>query len=171
MAAGSRSGTGGEAEGQGRLATRAHPSCDYGVMIARWSLWGECRTARPGGHWPQVRSPLRARAHVTSQHAVPPKGERTLVRLWKADPLPSIQGGVFWTTQNSAQPRVTTAQPPNSQYRDWRLHLVVPGYEDSTLGNIFAAYVRTGACNSAIAKSGIEWQRFMISTVRSRSMG
>src|SRR5262245_44361437 len=44
-----------------------------------------------------------------------PKGERTLLGLWKADPLPSMPGGVFWHPQNSAQPLVTTAQPPNSR--------------------------------------------------------
>ncbi len=37
------------------------------------------------------------------------------------------------------------------------LLLVVPGYEDSTFGNIFASYVKTGECNASIAKSGIEY--------------
>ena len=37
-----------------------------------------------------------------------------------------------------------------------RLPLVVPGYEDSTFGNIFASYVKTGECSASIAKSGIE---------------
>jgi deoxyhypusine synthase len=37
------------------------------------------------------------------------------------------------------------------------LPLVVPGYEDSTFGNIFASYVKTGECNAAIVKSGIEY--------------
>lgn len=35
--------------------------------------------------------------------------------------------------------------------------IVVPGYEDSTFGNIFASYVKTGECNANIAKSGIEY--------------
>ncbi|QRK11305.1 deoxyhypusine synthase family protein [Archangium violaceum] len=38
-----------------------------------------------------------------------------------------------------------------------RLPLVVPGYEDSTFGNIFASYVKTGECNASIVKSGIEY--------------
>ncbi len=38
-----------------------------------------------------------------------------------------------------------------------KLPIVVPGYEDSTFGNIFASYVRTGECNAAIVKSGIEY--------------
>ncbi|MFO0678509.1 MAG: deoxyhypusine synthase family protein [Polyangiaceae bacterium] len=36
------------------------------------------------------------------------------------------------------------------------LPIVVPGYEDSTFGNIFASYVKTGECDARIAKSGIE---------------
>ena len=35
--------------------------------------------------------------------------------------------------------------------------MVVPGYEDSTFGNIFASYVKTGECNPGIVKSGIEY--------------
>ena len=37
------------------------------------------------------------------------------------------------------------------------LPLVVPGHEDSTFGNIFASYVRTGECSAASVKSGIEY--------------
>jgi deoxyhypusine synthase len=37
-----------------------------------------------------------------------------------------------------------------------KLPIVVPGYEDSTFGNIFASYVKTGECSASIAKSGIE---------------
>jgi len=37
------------------------------------------------------------------------------------------------------------------------LPLVVPGYEDSTFGNIFASYVKTGDISASIAKSGIEY--------------
>ncbi len=38
-----------------------------------------------------------------------------------------------------------------------RLPMVVPGYEDSTFGNIFASYVKTGECDARIVKSGIEY--------------
>lgn len=38
-----------------------------------------------------------------------------------------------------------------------RLPIVVPGYEDSTFGNIFASHVKTGECGATIAKSGIEY--------------
>lgn len=35
--------------------------------------------------------------------------------------------------------------------------MVVPGYEDSTFGNIFASYVKRGDTSASIAKSGIEY--------------
>ncbi len=37
------------------------------------------------------------------------------------------------------------------------LPIVVPGYEDSTFGNIFASYVKTGECSALSVKSGIEY--------------
>lgn len=37
------------------------------------------------------------------------------------------------------------------------LPVVVPGYEDSTFGNIFASYVANGECQPGIVKSGIEY--------------
>ena len=37
------------------------------------------------------------------------------------------------------------------------LPVVVPGYEDSTFGNIFASHVKLGECGASIAKSGIEY--------------
>lgn len=37
------------------------------------------------------------------------------------------------------------------------LPIVVPGYEDSTFGNIFAGYVKTGDVQASIAKSGVEY--------------
>ncbi len=37
------------------------------------------------------------------------------------------------------------------------LPIVVPGYEDSTFGNIFAAHVKVGDCEAGVAKSGIEY--------------
>ena len=38
-----------------------------------------------------------------------------------------------------------------------KLPIVVPGYEDSTFGNILASYVKTGECSASIVKSGIEY--------------
>lgn len=38
-----------------------------------------------------------------------------------------------------------------------KLPIVVPGYEDSTFGNIFASYVASGELNAGIVKSGVEY--------------
>ena len=38
-----------------------------------------------------------------------------------------------------------------------KLPIVVPGYEDSTFGNIFASHVKHGEANASIVKSGIEY--------------
>ena len=37
------------------------------------------------------------------------------------------------------------------------LPVVVPGYEDSTFGNIFASHVKLGDCDARIVRSGIEY--------------
>lgn len=41
------------------------------------------------------------------------------------------------------------------------LPMVVPGWEDSTLGNIFAAHCLVGDCQPSIMKSGIEYMMFL----------
>ncbi len=38
-----------------------------------------------------------------------------------------------------------------------RLPIVVPGHEDSTFGNIFASYIKSGECSPTIVKSGVEY--------------
>lgn len=39
--------------------------------------------------------------------------------------------------------------------------MVVPGWEDSTLGNIFASYVIKGELKASTIKSGIEYMTFL----------
>lgn len=51
------------------------------------------------------------------------------------------------------------------------LPLVVPGYEDSTFGNIFASYVKTGEVNAAIARSGIEYMANFYDQYQQLSVG
>ncbi|MBF0109085.1 MAG: deoxyhypusine synthase family protein [Magnetococcales bacterium] len=51
------------------------------------------------------------------------------------------------------------------------LPMVVPGYEDSTFGNIFASHVRTGECSAGIAKSGIEAMSWFYDEYRRLSSG
>ena len=41
------------------------------------------------------------------------------------------------------------------------LPMVVPGWEDSTMGNIFASYVIKGELKASTMKSGIEYMIFL----------
>jgi deoxyhypusine synthase len=52
-----------------------------------------------------------------------------------------------------------------------RLPIVVPGYEDSTFGNIFASHVKSGECGAAIVKSGIEYMAAFYDQYRELSEG
>jgi deoxyhypusine synthase len=52
-----------------------------------------------------------------------------------------------------------------------KLPIVVPGYEDSTFGNIFASHVKTGECGASIAKSGIEYMAAFYDQYRELSSG
>ncbi len=51
------------------------------------------------------------------------------------------------------------------------LPVVVPGYEDSTFGNIFASHVKLGECSAAIVKSGIEYMAEFYDQYRVLSAG
>jgi deoxyhypusine synthase len=51
------------------------------------------------------------------------------------------------------------------------LPIVVPGHEDSTFGNIFASYVKTGECSPLIVKSGIEYMAAFYDQYREMSAG
>ena len=52
-----------------------------------------------------------------------------------------------------------------------KLPVVVPGYEDSTFGNIFASHVKFGDCGAGIAKSGIEYMGAFYDQYRELSGG
>ncbi|HQR08604.1 MAG TPA: deoxyhypusine synthase family protein [Gemmatales bacterium] len=52
-----------------------------------------------------------------------------------------------------------------------KLPIVVPGYEDSTFGNIFASHVKLRECSAAIAKSGIEYMAQFYDEYRELSQG
>jgi deoxyhypusine synthase len=52
-----------------------------------------------------------------------------------------------------------------------RLPIVVPGYEDSTFGNIFASHVKHGDCEATIARSGIEYMAAFYDQYRELSGG
>ena len=51
------------------------------------------------------------------------------------------------------------------------LPVVVPGYEDSTFGNIFASHVKHGECSASIVKSGIEYMAAFYDQYRELSSG
>lgn len=52
-----------------------------------------------------------------------------------------------------------------------KLPIVVPGYEDSTFGNIFASHVKCGECSPGIVKSGIEYMADFYDRYRELSDG
>jgi deoxyhypusine synthase len=52
-----------------------------------------------------------------------------------------------------------------------KLPMVVPGYEDSTFGNIFASHVKHGDVGAEIAKSGIEYMAEFYDNYRELSGG
>lgn len=51
------------------------------------------------------------------------------------------------------------------------LPIVVPGYEDSTFGNIFASHVKLSQCSPSIVKSGIEYMAAFYDQYRELSAG
>ena len=52
-----------------------------------------------------------------------------------------------------------------------KLPIVVPGYEDSTFGNIFASHVKLNECSASIVKSGIEYMGALYDQYRELSSG
>ncbi|MBX3206195.1 MAG: deoxyhypusine synthase family protein [Labilithrix sp.] len=52
-----------------------------------------------------------------------------------------------------------------------KLPIVVPGYEDSTFGNIFASHVKLGDCDASVVKSGIEYMAAFYDQYRELSAG
>ncbi|MBX3193061.1 MAG: deoxyhypusine synthase family protein [Labilithrix sp.] len=52
-----------------------------------------------------------------------------------------------------------------------KLPIVVPGYEDSTFGNIFASYVKLGEQGAGIVKSGVEYMAAFYDQYRELSTG
>lgn len=51
------------------------------------------------------------------------------------------------------------------------LPIIVPGWEDSTMGNIFASYCIKGELNPSTVKSGIEYMTYLADWYRSNSGG
>lgn len=51
------------------------------------------------------------------------------------------------------------------------LPIIVPGWEDSTMGNIFTSYVIKGECKASTMKSGIEYMIYLTEWYRANSAG
>lgn len=51
------------------------------------------------------------------------------------------------------------------------LPIVVPGWEDSTLGNIFAGYCKAGEISPSIMKSGVEYMMYLYDRYEELSVG
>lgn len=51
------------------------------------------------------------------------------------------------------------------------LPMVVPGYEDSTFGNIFASHVKFDDCSASVAKSGVEYMGALYDQYKKLSEG
>ncbi|MEG0602294.1 MAG: deoxyhypusine synthase family protein [Mucinivorans sp.] len=49
--------------------------------------------------------------------------------------------------------------------------IIVPGWEDSTMGNIFTSYVIKGECKASTVKSGIEYMIYLTEWYRANSGG
>ncbi|XGB41912.1 MAG: deoxyhypusine synthase family protein [Nodosilinea sp. LVE1205-7] len=89
--------------------------------------------------------------------------EKIMVPMWKA----ASQSGsrrfwheYFYELVGQINPQAYEGNPDDCWLlaaAQANLPLVVPGYEDSTFGNIFASYVKTGEVKASIACSGIEY--------------
>jgi len=103
--------------------------------------------------------------------------EKYIVPMWKA----ASAGGTrrFWheyfydlvRTIPKSLHRGTAEECWLLAAAEMNLPIVVPGYEDSTFGNIFASYVKTGECSASIAKSGIEYMASFYDAYRELSQG
>jgi deoxyhypusine synthase len=103
--------------------------------------------------------------------------EKFIVPMWKA----STQGNTrrFWHEYfYDLIQMIGTDQHEGDADACWllaaaraKLPVVVPGYEDSTFGNIFASHVKFGECSANIAKSGIEYMAHFYDQYRELSAG
>ncbi len=103
--------------------------------------------------------------------------EKYLVPMWKE--ASASQSRKFWHQYfyqliQSLDPSLFQGDPESC----WllaaakaNLPVVVPGYEDSTFGNIFASHVKSGECKALIVKSGIEYMAEFYDQYRELSQG
>lgn len=103
--------------------------------------------------------------------------EKYLVPMW----MDSTQNGkrrfwheYFYDLIQKIEPKLCEGNPEEC----WllaaakaKLPMVVPGYEDSTFGNILASHVKTGECKASMVKSGVEYMAEFYDQYRELSSG
>jgi deoxyhypusine synthase len=89
--------------------------------------------------------------------------ERYILPMWKKA---HKEGGrkfwheYFYEAVLSLDPKVFEGDPDNCwllSAAKANLPIVVPGYEDSTFGNLFASSIKRGECSPSVVKSGVEY--------------
>lgn len=89
--------------------------------------------------------------------------EKILVPMWQEATKNNTRKfwhEYFYELVQKLDPKLYEGNPDESWLlaaAEKNLPIVVPGHEDSTFGNIFASYVKTGECSASIVKSGIEY--------------
>ena len=90
--------------------------------------------------------------------------EKIIVPMWKERDARRQHAASGTSTSTSSCRRIGADLYEGNPEECWllaaaraKLPMVVPGYEDSTFGNIFASHVKLGECSASIVKSGIEY--------------
>jgi len=103
--------------------------------------------------------------------------ERIIVPIWKAADTSGSRRywhEYFYDLIQQLEPDQYQGKPEECWLlaaAEHDLPIVVPGYEDSTFGNIFASYVRQGQFSAGIARSGIEYMASFYDQYRDMSTG
>ncbi len=103
--------------------------------------------------------------------------ERILVPMWRSATVSGTRR--FWHDYFyeliQALPSALYEGPPEECWllaaAERQLPIVVPGYEDSTFGNIFASHVKRGECSPSIVRSGVEYMAAFYDQYRELSAG
>lgn len=103
--------------------------------------------------------------------------EETIVPMWKRAGERGERRywhDYFYELIQSIDPEIHQGRPDECWLlaaAEAELPIVVPGHEDSTFGNIFASYVKSGECEPSIVRSGIEYMARFYDEYRELSQG
>ena len=105
---------------------------------------------------------------VPNYRDLTPQQERDLLDLWTADDKSGnrrFPHQYFYEMLNSGVLKQYYQIDPKDSWMvaaaERNLPIICPGWEDSTLGNIFAGHCITGDCKPQMMKSGIEYMIFL----------